>query len=135
MGGLAGQFSTLTSSDFCPVLGRSPLFRPIPGGSSPRSYIFTQRSSSSSTRLPSGTASIISSIAGSTVPTSLDSSKSAPPPDLVQLQTPAPLLTIKDKPSDMGSNPLPIRPVGLKRRRSSMHAFDMPPTGPGNQSS
>ena len=39
MGGSAGQFSTLTSSDFCPVRGGSPLFRLNQGGSPPRSYI------------------------------------------------------------------------------------------------
>ena len=103
---LARQFSTLTSSDFHPVQGGSPLFCPIPGGSPPRSYILTQCLSLSSTWLPSGTASIISSIAGSTVPTSLDSSKSAPPPDLAQLQTTAPHITIKDKPSHMRIKPI-----------------------------
>ena len=106
MGGSAGQFSTLTSSDFCPVQGGSPLFRPIPKESPPRSYILTLCSSSLSTRLPSGTASIISSIADSRVPTSLDSSKPATPPNCVQLQTPTPHITIKYKPSDMGIKPI-----------------------------
>ena len=74
MGGLdkSGVFSPLTSSDFCPSRGGSPH----------RGYILTPRSSSSSTQLTSGGVSTMSSIAGSMIPTSSDSSESAPSLDL-----------------------------------------------------
>jgi hypothetical protein len=90
-------FSPLTSSNFCPIQGGSP----------PRDYILTQRSSSETTRLPSSGASI-----RSMAPTLGDSFDTVP--SLVQtpslVHTPFKLsesiLTIKDKPSDMGIKPI-----------------------------
>ena len=105
MGGIssAGNFSPLTMSDMM-------LIHSIQGGSTPRSYILTQRGSSltanqgsSSSVLPSSGTSVMSSIAGSMVSAASDLSQSAttvatsPPP----APTPSPV-TIKDKPSDMG---------------------------------
>jgi len=101
--GSVGNFSPLTTSD---VLS----FRSIQGSSTPQSYIFTQRGSSLTAQRgssplfhPSSGASVMSSIAGSMIPASSASSDSAmtvapsPPP-----APPQSLVTIKDKPSDMG---------------------------------
>ena len=93
----SGVFPPLTSSNF----------RPIQGGSPPRDYILTQRSSSETTRLPSSSASI-----RSMAPTLADSFNTFP--SLVQtlslVHTPfkssESILTIKDKPSDMGIKPI-----------------------------
>ena len=103
--GSVGNFSPLTTSD-------GFTFHSILGSSTPRGYTLTQRGSSvtaphgSSTSLhpPSGSGvSVMSSIAGSVIPASSDSSDSAtkvassPPP-----ATPQSMVFIKDKPSDMG---------------------------------
>jgi len=105
--GSVGNFSPLTTSDMLS-------FRSIQGSSTPRGCIYTQRGSSltpplmahhgSSTLVhPSSGASVMSSIVGSMVPASSNLSESATtvahsPPSA---PTP-PLVTIKDKPSNMG---------------------------------
>ena len=82
--------SPLSSSDFHPVRGAPPH----------RGYILTQRSSSSSTRLPSAADS---TWAGSSVAPSSSSSSKSPPSHAVKPPTTTPALAvIKDKPSDMG---------------------------------
>jgi hypothetical protein len=97
MGGLTsvGNFSPLTTSDT----------DSLQGGSTQRSHIITQHSSETSQH-PSRGASVLSSITGSTLPPSLDSSDSttqAPPtPPVVPAIPIAPTITIKDKPSDLG---------------------------------
>ena len=105
MGGSSsiGHFSPLTTSEVLP-------FRSFQGSSTPRGYIFTQRGSSvtaahgsSPSFHPTSGASVMSSLAGSMIPTSSESSDSAtlvaytPPPAPLH-----PLVLIKDKPSDMG---------------------------------
>ena len=81
------------------------------GGSTQRSYIITQRSLATPQH-PSSGAYILSSIAGSTLPPSLDSSDSAtqapPMPPVVPAISIAPTttITIKDKPSNMGIKPI-----------------------------
>jgi hypothetical protein len=93
----SGVFSPLTSSNS----------RPIRGGSPPRDYILTQRSSLETTRLPSSGASI-----RSMAPTLVDSFNSVPSldqtPSLVHtpFKSSESILTIKDKPSDMGIKPI-----------------------------
>ena len=88
----SGHFSPLTASNIHSSRERS----------SPRNYILTQ-CSSESTQLPSGGALIMSSIAGSLVPTSSDSSESAP---LASPVTVTASVTIKDKPLDLGIKPI-----------------------------
>jgi hypothetical protein len=101
MGGTTsvGNFSPLTTSDTYSLRG----------GSTQRSYILTQRSLETSQH-PSSGASVLSSIAGSTLPPSLDSSDSAtqapPTPPAVPAIPIAPIITIKDKPSDLGIKPI-----------------------------
>jgi hypothetical protein len=98
MGGLdkSGVFSPLTSSDFCPACRGSPH----------RGYILTQHLLSSSTQLPLGSVPTMSSIAGSMIPTSSDSSESAPSLDLAPPKPTFQQMAIKDKPSDMGIKPI-----------------------------
>jgi hypothetical protein len=99
IGGLdkSGVFSPLTSSDFCPIRGGSP----------PRDYILTQRSSSETTPLPSSSASI-----RSMAPTLVDSFDTVPSlvqtPSLVHtpFKSSESIFTIKDKPLDMGIKPI-----------------------------
>ena len=105
MGGIssAGNFTPLTMSDML-------LIRPIQGGSTPQSYILTQRGSSLtanrgslSSVLPSSGTLVMSSIAGSMVPASSDLSQSATTVALSLPPAPSSSpVTIKDKPSDMG---------------------------------
>ena len=94
-----GNFSPLTTSETYS----------LQGGSTQRSYILTQRSSKTSQH-PSSGASLLSSIAGSTLPPSSDLSDSAnqapPTPPVVPAIPIAPTITIKDKPSDLGIKPI-----------------------------
>jgi hypothetical protein len=87
----SGVFFPLTSSDF----------RPIRGGSPPRDYILTQRSSSETTCLPSSGASICSM-----APTLVDSFDTVPSLVKTPFKSSESILTIKDKPSDMGIKPI-----------------------------
>ena len=105
MGGIssAGNFFPLTMSDML-------LIRSIQGGSTPQSYILTQRGSSLTANpgslslvLPSSGTLVMSLIAGSMVLASSDSFQSAR--TVAPSSPPTPTLspfTIKDKPSDMG---------------------------------
>ena len=81
----AGDVSSLTSGDF----------HPIQGGSPRRDYILTHPSSLSSTGLPFGGASVMSSIAGSLAPTAPASSSDTPSPDLAAPQPLVPHLSIQ----------------------------------------
>ena len=93
----SGVFSPLTSSYFCPIRG----------GSLPRDYTLTQRLSSETAYLPSIGTSI-----RSMVPTLVDTFETVPSlvrtPSLVHtpLKSSDSILTIKDKPLDMGIRPI-----------------------------
>ena len=96
-----GNFSPLTTSDG--VTSNVVTFQSLQGSSTPREYTLTQQSSSVNAPPSSSGVSVMSSFAGSVIPTSSGSSDSstkvAPSPPPAKPQS---MPLIKDKPSDLG---------------------------------
>ena len=132
-----GNFSPLTMSDMLSICS-------IQGGPTPRSYIFTQRSSltakcgSLALVLPSSGTLVMSSIAGSMVLASSDSSESAttvapsPTPTPTPSLVPLPWLRSRTSPPTWASRTSLTRSPGQKPRNSSTLVYATPRIGRTN---